>query len=301
MSVAAPSAAVPPRRTRRLARLVLILLLPLLLTGVAGGQDPGESAPVEAPPLQSAHASSGNPHGSLAAGCDQCHSPAGWRPLRDPLPFHHDRETGFPLLAGHREVTCIGCHQDLRFARVASACADCHTDVHRATMGFDCQRCHTEKGWSDQEAVLALHAAALLPLTGAHATLECEACHRGTPAMEMRAVAVECVGCHRDDYLRAQPNHLALRFPLDCQQCHDTVDFANADFRDHDRLFPIHTGRHARVWDSCTDCHPSGVARFTCLTCHEHRRSEMDDEHDDVRGYRYESSACLSCHPRGTE
>ena len=107
---------------------------------------------------------------------------------------------------------------------MASACADCHADVHRATLGFDCQRCHTPRGWSDQQAVLELHAAALLPLTGAHATVECEACHRGGPAREMRAVAVECVGCHRDDYLRASPNHLQLAFPLDCQQCHDTTD-----------------------------------------------------------------------------
>ena len=35
------------------------------------------------------------------------------------------------------------------------------------------------------------------------------------------------------------------------------------------------------------------------LTCHP--RGEMNDEHDDVRGYRYESNACLSCHPTGRE
>jgi hypothetical protein len=299
MSVAVARGDMPLRRALSLAAVLVVPLL-LLVAGAAGGQDDDEADANAAPTTASAHAS-GNPHGALTVGCEQCHTAEGWRPLRQPLPFHHDRETGFPLVASHRTVSCVGCHQDLRFTHVASACADCHTDVHRGTMGFDCQSCHSEKGWSDQQAVLALHAAALLPLTGAHATLECEACHRGGPAFELRAVPVECVGCHREDYLRAQPNHLQLGFPLDCQQCHDTVDFANADFRDHDRLFPIHTGRHARVWDSCSDCHPSGIVSFTCLTCHEHSRGEMDDEHDDVRGYRYESRACLSCHPRGTE
>jgi len=281
--------------------LLLSLLACAAAAALAAQQDEEREAPAAPPAESEAPAASASPHGPLAVGCEHCHSPEGWRPLREPLPFHHDRETGFPLVASHRTVTCVGCHQDLRFSHVASACADCHEDVHGGTLGFDCQSCHSPKGWSDPGPVLALHAAALLPLTGAHATIECEACHRGGPSIEMRAVPVECVGCHRDDYLSAQPSHLALGFPLDCQQCHDTVDFANADFRDHDRLFPIHSGVHARVWDSCSDCHPSGIARFTCLTCHEHRRSEMDDEHDDVRNYRYESGACLSCHPRGNE
>ncbi len=299
MSVAPSGGTMPPRRLPRASHVLLLALL-ASIAAVAAGQSGDEREEPDSPPTVRAQAASANPHGPMTVGCEHCHTPEGWHPLREPLPFHHDRETGFPLVASHRTVTCVGCHQDLRFNRVGSACADCHTDVHRGTMGFDCQSCHTPKGWSDQGAVLALHAAALLPLTGAHATLECEACHRGGPSTEMRAVPVECVGCHSDDYLQASPNHAQLGFPLDCQQCHDTTDFANADFRDHDRLFPINSGRHARVWDACSDCHPNGTVSFTCLTCHEHRRSEMDDEHDDVRSYRYESNACLSCHPRGT-
>ena len=37
----------------------------------------------------------------------------------------------------------------------------------------------------------------------------------------------------------------------------------------------------------------------TCLNCHEHSRSEMDDNHNEVSGYVYDSQACLSCHPNG--
>ena len=293
-----------PRRVgspRRLFALPLVPLLAALAAAAAGQGGEADRQRRQEAAAADAPAATGNPHGTLSVTCEQCHTAEGWRPLRDPLPFHHDRETGFPLVASHRTVTCVGCHQDLRFHYVGTACADCHEDVHRATLGFDCQSCHSPRGWSDPGPVLALHAAALLPLTGAHAAIDCESCHRNGPGLEMRAVPVECVGCHRDDYLRARPNHVQLGFPLDCQQCHGTVEFAGADFREHDRLFPIHSGRHAGVWDTCTDCHPSGIASFTCLTCHDHRRSEMDDEHDDVRGYRYDSNACLSCHPRGSE
>lgn len=54
-------------------------------------------------------------------------------------------------------------------------------------------------------------------------------------------------------------------------------------------------------WSSCTDCHSNSAnyAEFSCLGCHEHSRSEMDGEHDEVGGYSWESQACLQCHPNG--
>jgi hypothetical protein len=252
---------------------------------------------------QETRSAGGNPHGPLSIGCEQCHTPEGWRPLREPLPFDHGKQAGFPLIQGHKGVSCTGCHGDLRFAHVASACADCHQDVHRGAQGFHCERCHSPRGWDDRRRIQEIHAASLLPLTGAHATLDCEACHRGAPPVELSATPTECVSCHREDYQRAQPDHVRLGFPLACEQCHDTSDFQGASFREHDqRFFPIFSGPHRGVWDTCAECHPGNTLQtFTCLTCHEHRRSEMDDEHDDVRGYRYESTACLTCHPTGRE
>ncbi len=44
---------------------------------------------------------------------------------------------------------------------------------------------------------------------------------------------------------------------------------------------------------------PTNYAVFECILCHEHNQSEMDDEHRDVSGYRYESVACYQCHPDG--
>ena len=247
--------------------------------------------------------SSASPHGPLSVGCEECHSPEGWRPLRRPLPFDHGKQTGFPLIQSHKGVSCLGCHRDLRFAHVPTSCADCHEDVHRRTLGADCEQCHTTVGWQDRRRIFEIHSASLLPLTGAHATLDCESCHRREqPELEFVATPVECVSCHEADYRRAQPSHVQLGFPRNCEQCHDTSDFAGANFRQHDELFfPIFSGTHQGVWDTCGDCHPGGgqLQTFTCLTCHP--RGEMNDEHDDVRGYRYESNACLSCHPTGRE
>jgi hypothetical protein len=244
----------------------------------------------------------GSPHGPLQVGCEQCHSPEGWSPLRKPLPFDHGRETGFPLIASHRGTSCIGCHQDLRFAHVPTACADCHPDVHRGVQGADCSRCHSPHGWESRQRVFEIHNASLLPLTGAHATLDCESCHRGQASLEFAATPVDCLSCHRQDYQRARPDHVRLGFPVTCESCHDTTDFANADFQQHDQLFPINSGPHRGEWGACSDCHTgNNFQTFSCLGCHEHRRSEMDDEHRRVPGYRYESRACLTCHPTGRE
>ena len=247
-------------------------------------------------------AQGGNPHGPLRVGCEHCHTPQGWSPLRKPLPFDHGKETGFPLIASHRKADCTGCHRDLRFAYVATACADCHQDVHRGVVGADCSRCHTPHGWDARQRVFEIHNASLLPLTGAHATLDCESCHRGQAPLEFAATPVDCFSCHRQDYQQARPDHVRLGFPRTCESCHDTTDFANANFEQHDRLFPINSGPHRGVWGACSDCHTNNnFQTFSCLGCHEHRRSEMDDEHDRVPGYRYESRACLSCHPMGRE
>ncbi len=40
---------------------------------------------------------------------------------------------------------------------------------------------------------------------------------------------------------------------------------------------------------------------FSCINCHEHRKSKMDDEHKNVPGYLYESTKCYQCHPNGSD
>lgn len=241
-----------------------------------------------------------NPHGPISVECSNCHTAENWTTLRRPLLFDHARHTGFPLLSAHKGVNCTGCHRDLRFSHVGTACADCHEDPHRAELGFDCERCHDTTGFQSRARLLDVHAGALFPLTGAHINVECSECHRRAPERFFGAPSA-CVTCHLADLARATPSHAG--FPRECETCHSTARFEGAFFPNHDQLFPIFSGTHRGVWDSCTDCHTnaSNFRVFSCVTCHEHSREEMDDEHDDVRGYRYESTACLSCHPDGRE
>ncbi len=99
------------------------------------------------------------------------------------------------------------------------------------------------------------------------------------------------------------PNHTAAGFPTTCMDCHTTTAWVPSTF-DHDgQYFPIYTGEHAGEWTLCADCHqiPNNFAVFTCISCHEHNQLDMDDKHQNVQGYIYESGACLSCHPDGTK
>jgi hypothetical protein len=111
-----------------------------------------------------------------------------------------------------------------------------------------------------------------------------------------------CVSCHQTAYDAAtDPNHRTARFPTDCTACHTTAGWAGARF-DHDtQWFPIYSGNHAGRWSSCATCHTtsSNYAVFTCLTCHEHNQTSMDEKHRGRTGYRYDSQACYTCHPRG--
>jgi hypothetical protein len=67
---------------------------------------------------------------------------------------------------------------------------------------------------------------------------------------------------------------------------------------DHTRFFPL-GGGHAVA---CATCHvtSSDYATFSCLTGGCHPQATTTSRHSGVAGFHYESSACYSCHPRGT-
>ena len=229
--------------------------------------------------------------------CETCHTTSDWADAT----FDHDEL--YPLTGAHNGASCESCHAD-GFEGTPTECYACHAndyngteDPNHAAAGFptDCEECHTTANWDatfDHDPIF--------PLTGRHRDLNCESCHAdgyaGTPT--------DCFSCHTDDYNRTtNPDHRAAGFPTSCEDCHSTNDWRDADF-DHDGLyFPIYSGKHEDEWRECTDCHvvPSNFAVFECIDCHEHRRSEMDDEHDRVPGYVYESQSCYACHPTGED
>ncbi len=232
--------------------------------------------------------------------CTSCHTTVQW----PGAPFQHDA-TQFPLTGAHRAVTCMDCHADGVYDGKPTACFACHQPDYTATtepphqsLAFptDCQLCHTTMAWPGGTYN---HSTTSFPLTGAHTGTPCASCHvggvyRGTPAT--------CSSCHLADFnATVNPNHRTAMFPTDCLACHTTATWIGARF-DHDaRYFPIYTGDHRGKWASCATCHTNSqnYAVFTCLTCHEHSRTKMDDKHKGRAGYSYTSAACLSCHPRG--
>ena len=215
--------------------------------------------------------------------------------------FDHNN-TGFPLTGAHVPLNCIQCHEQ-GYTNTPVECYACHEDDYvtvqdpnHVTNNFsqDCTECHSTSGWSPS---IFDHNNTGFPLTGSHVPLNCLDCHAngytGTP--------IECFACHQDDYnATTNPNHLAAGFPTECETCHSTSNWNNTTWN-HD--FPIYSGSHQGEWDVCADCHvqPNNFAIFECIFCHEHNQNDMDDEHQGVSGYVYQSSACYSCHPDGEE
>jgi hypothetical protein len=231
--------------------------------------------------------------------CGSCHSVNAWTPAT----FDHNA-TRFPLAGGHRAVSCQGCHADGVFRGKPTTCVSCHQAKfdgtsqpnHRAAaFPTTCESCHSVTAWTP---ATFNHAATRFPLTGAHIAQTCLACHndgvyRGKPTV--------CSACHTSDYnATTNPNHRTAMFPATCESCHTTTRWLGATFN-HDPWFPIYSGKHRQKWTSCAECHANSTnyREFTCLTCH--LKTKTDGQHQGRSGYRYESIACLSCHPRGSD
>ena len=235
--------------------------------------------------------------------CTDCHSQDAWTPST----FNHDNF--YPLTGGHAIIAneCSLCHNG-NYSNTPNTCSECHTTDYNNTsnpnhtnlnLPLDCAMCHTtEPNWNP--ALFPIHNDFYV-LEGAHVTLDCAACHNGnynnTPAT--------CFGCHASDYNGTNnPNHAAAQFPTDCTLCHTQTAWEPSTF-DHDGMyFPIYSGNHEGEWNLCSDCHynSSNYSLFSCINCHEHdNQAEVDDDHDGVSGYIYESNACYSCHPDGND
>ncbi len=95
-----------------------------------------------------------------------------------------------------------------------------------------------------------------------------------------------------------RPNHLGALFGTTCDQCHLPADLTWQQGRYNHAAFPITSGRHAG--NRCSVCHvdPTNYKVFSCTVCHD--RATTDSHHAGRAGYRYDSNACYSCHPRGS-
>jgi len=235
------------------------------------------------------HAAAGFP-----TDCAMCHDEGAWSNAT----FNHNT-TNFPLVGSHTTVDCMQCHAN-GFVGTPTDCASCHIADYNATTapshvqaGFptDCAQCHDPSAWVPATFD---HDNTGFPLTGQHASTSCIQCHAngyaGTPT--------ECNACHMPDYNSANdPNHAADQFPTDCAECHGTTAWVPSTF-DHDAMyFNIYSGNHSSVWNNCATCHtsPNDFSVFTCTDCHNNQ-SQLANNHSDVNGYSFSSTACYNCH-----
>ena len=210
-----------------------------------------------------------NPHGSLKIPCENCHSSLSWKPIRSIPEFGHDK-TGYPLRGMHEKVQCTQCHVKLVFTNVGQKCADCHADIHRGQFGANCSSCHTVKGWKVSVAAIRDHQNRF-PLIGAHASVDCESCHKGAATGQFQGLSTQCYSCHAQDFkVATSPNHSTAGFSTNCELCHGTSTWLNAKF-DHASVgFPL-TNAHADPPRVCLDCHINNnytLSSTACVTCH---------------------------------
>jgi hypothetical protein len=151
--------------------------------------------------------------GQLGTRCESCHDATSWKKAR----FDHGR-TRFPLVGQHLLAGCAKCHTSPRYKDAKSECVSCHAreDVHRRRLGTDCGSCHNARSWKswDFDHARRTHFA----LDGAHAKLDCYACHR-VPVEKRATLPSSCVGCHAADDVHDGG------FGKQCEHCHVTSSF----------------------------------------------------------------------------
>lgn len=271
---------------------------------------------------------------ALGDDCSRCHDENGWSGRT--LHFAHERDTAFPLAGAHAKVACAQCHvgaepgsalASARLRGTPTQCAGCHTDPHLQTLGDDCARCHVEAGWTGDHLRFRHDRDSGFRLEGAHAAVQCIACHvpasaSGELASSLLAgTPTECSGCHEDAH--------APTLGSDCERCHVTAEWGGRALRfrhDADTAFAL-TGGHRTL--ACTACHRSpspeaplaaaplrgtptacstchddphaGQFARDCATCHETtgwtgRSIAIDHSAFPLRG-RHTAVSCEKCHP----
>ncbi len=224
--------------------------------------------------------------------CETCHSVSGWQPSS----FNHDA-TAFPLQGGHKTPACSACHGDGVFKGKPTACVSCHQTKFDATSNPNhrsanfstaCASCHSVNGWKPANFD---HNITRFPLTGAHRTATCLACHKtgtytGTPS--------GCASCHQTKFdATTNPNHKTAGFPTTCQQCHTTTAWTPATFDHNATRFPL-TGGHRTA--TCASCHKNGTYTGTssaCASCHQTKFDATTNPNHKTAGF---PTTCQQCH-----
>lgn len=261
--------------------------------------------------------------------CEQCHSSLAGSFASGGA--HMDAKwhgaSGFELRGAHRSLDCASCHaselggfRERHPGGRAQACASCHEDPHAGQFGAasNCASCHSEERWTPSRIEAASHTS--FALTGAHAAVDCAACHAADAAgaRVFRGAPRACESCHADAHEQRFERQLALVASEvraaggNCGLCHDATRFDDVERERFDHAhwtgFEL-AGAHARA--TCEACHArsktpddfgrtfgrvasvSGAPVTSCINCHrDAHRGAFDSLYvtDAQRG------VCAQCH-----
>jgi len=222
------------------------------------------------------HANDDIHEGRSGEQCGDCHNPTSWTDTS----FDHARDTDFPLVGRHDQLTCNDCHSDDPFRdALQTQCVACHSDddSHSGHNGDDCGACHSNDNWSEIQFDHQRDTA--FALNGAHQSITCDSCHI-EPIYEI-APGDTCESCHAEDDVHDGTQG------TECATCHIESSWAEVPFFDHSlTMFPL-LGEHENL--ECTSCHETQVfsdADVACASCHLE-----DDPHEEIF-----ANDCESCH-----
>ena len=222
------------------------------------------------------HATDDEHRGSRGPDCGKCHVTKEWKTAK----YDHLKETGYELVGIHDRINCLACHRSGNYKeKIPKDCNGCHQadDSHAARFGAKCEDCHGNEKWPvETYDHTGKHE---FPLVGAHAKIDCYACHTAPTATQK--LAKDCAGCHKSE----DPHGGKLKG--NCDTCHGQQTWKSDIVFDHDLTdYPL-LGLHRVV--SCAQCHTTlsfHDAKTNCIDCHTH-----DDVHKGGLGKK-----CESCH-----
>ncbi len=230
--------------------------------------------------------------GNFNHNCTQCHTTTAWQPST----FNHST-TQFPLAGAHQAVACQNCHTNGNYQLVYQDCYQCHqsdfqqtTNPNHVTGNFnhDCTQCHTSTAWSP---ATFNHNATNFPLTGAHVSQQCQACHISG---NYQIVYQDCYQCHQSDFQQTtNPNHVTGNFSHNCAQCHSTTNWLGGSFNHNTTNFPL-TGAH--VAQQCQACHISGNYQLVYQDCYQCHQSDFQQTTNPNHVTGNFSHNCAQCH-----
>lgn len=225
-------------------------------------------------------------HGRLKPqACNSCHTEHKGRNTQiasfDKKKFDH-AQTDFQLRGKHQPLECEKCHvSGKKYREAALQCNGCHRkdDKHKGSLGVKCADCHSENSWKEAKFD---HGTTRFALSGKHANVKCDACHK---AGNYKDAPRTCVGCHKkDDDAKGHKG----QFGEKCESCHGVNLWKTSTFNhDTDTKYALRGKHNSTV---CTKCHTGNLYRVklsqACFACHA-----KDDKHKESLG-----KDCGSCH-----